>query len=169
MPKQKQANKEDAAREHGARNKTLTKSSPGSCDSPSDHSLAEHHEYPEETNQREAFHEHRDERPPNSAVRSSRYRERPELLEGWGGPAISRDRMSSFTGQPSIKGRNESIRMMLLCAIHFGITFTWYGFPMDILPFLHTSRYSMGHQQLSPLRRASFCRLVGTRKGDDQG
>ncbi|KAL2290933.1 hypothetical protein FJTKL_14855 [Diaporthe vaccinii] len=33
--------------------------------------------------------------------------------------------MSSFTGQPGIKGRNESIRMMLLCAIHFGITFTW--------------------------------------------
>lgn len=34
-------------------------------------------------------------------------------------------RMASWAGQPDIKGRNETIRMMLLCAVHFGITFTW--------------------------------------------
>lgn len=34
-------------------------------------------------------------------------------------------KMSSWSGQPDIKGRNESVRMMLLCAVHFGITFTW--------------------------------------------
>lgn len=34
-------------------------------------------------------------------------------------------RMASWAGQPDIKGRNETVRMMLLCAVHFGITFTW--------------------------------------------
>lgn len=33
--------------------------------------------------------------------------------------------MASWSGQPDIKGRTEWIRMMLLCAVHFGITFTW--------------------------------------------
>lgn len=33
--------------------------------------------------------------------------------------------MASWAGQPDIKGRNETVRMMLLCAVHFGITFTW--------------------------------------------
>lgn len=105
----------------------LTKSFTVSCYNPHDHTLAEHHDYAEEIGQRGAFPEHRDRSSPDSADRSSRYTDGPELLKGWGGPALSRDKMSSFTGQPSIKGRNESIRMMLLCAIHFGITFTWYG------------------------------------------
>lgn len=34
---------------------------------------------------------------------------------------------SSWSGQPSIKGRTEWVRMMLLCAVHLGITFTWVG------------------------------------------
>lgn len=53
-------------------------------------------------------------------------------------------RMASWAGQPDIKGRNETIRMMLLCAVHFGITFTWgvemtcetsllYGWPLSFL------------------------------------
>ncbi|KAF3764932.1 MFS general substrate transporter [Cryphonectria parasitica EP155] len=33
--------------------------------------------------------------------------------------------VSSWSGQPEIKGRTEWVRMMLLCAVHFGITFTW--------------------------------------------
>lgn len=33
--------------------------------------------------------------------------------------------MASWSGQPDIKGRTEWVRMMLLCAVHFGITFTW--------------------------------------------
>lgn len=33
--------------------------------------------------------------------------------------------MASWSGQPEIKGRTEWVRMMLLCAVHFGITFTW--------------------------------------------
>lgn len=119
----------------------LTKSLPASCDNSHDHALAEHHEHAEEIGQRSVFPEHRDGTLPDSAVRSSRYIEGPELLEGRGGPALSRDRMSSFTGQPSIKGRNESIRMMLLCAIHFGITFTWYGLPVENLSILHAPRY----------------------------
>lgn len=32
---------------------------------------------------------------------------------------------SSWSGQPSVKGRTEWVRMMLLCAVHLGITFTW--------------------------------------------
>lgn len=40
-------------------------------------------------------------------------------------PGYMRESMSSFTGRPGIKGRNETIRMILLCAVHFGITFTW--------------------------------------------
>lgn len=42
-------------------------------------------------------------------------------------------RMASWAGQPDIKGRNETIRMMLLCAVHFGITFTW-GVEMTCKP-----------------------------------
>lgn len=137
--------KEHASREHGERDRMLTKSSPGSFGSPPDHVQAEPHEDAEaQTNERGDFHDCRDEHLPDSAVRSSRYREGPDLLEGWGGPAISRDKMSSFTGQPSIKGRNESIRMMLLCAIHFGITFTWYGFTMAILDRLAYSELLRG-------------------------
>lgn len=34
-------------------------------------------------------------------------------------------KMASWSGQPDIKGRTEWVRMMLLCAVHFGITFTW--------------------------------------------
>lgn len=33
--------------------------------------------------------------------------------------------MASWSGQPEIKGRTEWVRMVLLCAVHFGITFTW--------------------------------------------
>lgn len=33
-------------------------------------------------------------------------------------PGHMRESMSSFTGRPGIKGRNETIRMMLLCAVH---------------------------------------------------
>lgn len=109
----------------------LTKSFPASRDNPlDDHARAEHHEHAgdDDHHQRAAFSKHRDGTPPDSEDSSSRYTERPELLERWSAPALGRDQMSSFTGQPSIKGRNESIRMMLLCAIHFGITFTWYGF-----------------------------------------
>lgn len=40
-------------------------------------------------------------------------------------PGYMRESMSSFTGRPGIKGRNETIRMIMLCAVHFGITFTW--------------------------------------------
>lgn len=119
----------------------LTKSLPASCDNTHDHALAEHHEYAVEIGQRSTFPEHQDGTPTNGAERSRRYTEGPELLEGRGGPALSRDKMSSFTGQPSIKGRNESIRMMLLCAIHFGITFTWYGLPVDTSSLSHTPRY----------------------------
>lgn len=36
-----------------------------------------------------------------------------------------RYKMASWSGQPGIKGRTEWVRMMLLCAVHFGITFTW--------------------------------------------
>lgn len=42
-----------------------------------------------------------------------------------GPPDHMRESMSSFTGRPGIKGRNETIRMTLLCAIYFGVTFTW--------------------------------------------
>lgn len=34
-------------------------------------------------------------------------------------------RMASWAGQPDIRGRNETIRMMSLCAVHLGISFTW--------------------------------------------
>lgn len=34
-------------------------------------------------------------------------------------------KMASWSGQPDIKGRTEWVRMVLLCAVHFGITFTW--------------------------------------------
>lgn len=40
-------------------------------------------------------------------------------------PGHMRESMSSFTGRPGIKGRNETIRMTMLCAVYFGITFTW--------------------------------------------
>lgn len=33
-------------------------------------------------------------------------------------PGHMRESMSSFTGRPGIKGRNETIRMTLLCAVH---------------------------------------------------
>ena len=109
----------------------LTKKFPASRDHPRDHARAEQHEHADnEDDQRGAFPGHRQGTPLDSEDSSRRHTERHELLEGWGAPALSRDQMSSFTGQPGIKGRNESIRMMLLCAIHFGITFTWYGFPM---------------------------------------
>lgn len=45
------------------------------------------------------------------------------LLDEFDG--YSRDIMASWSGQPNIKGRTEWVRMMLLCAVHFGITFTW--------------------------------------------
>lgn len=48
-------------------------------------------------------------------------------------------RMASWAGQPAIKGRNEIIRMMLLCAVHFGISFTW-GVEMTCETYLLSSR-----------------------------
>ncbi|KAK7741583.1 hypothetical protein SLS63_001140 [Diaporthe eres] len=118
-------NKEKSPRGSGPRDGVLTKSFPASRDTPYDHARAERDEYADnEHAQRAAFPKHREDTQPDSEDSSSRYTERPELLEGWSAPALGRDQMSSFTGQPSIKGRNESIRMMLLCAIHFGITFT---------------------------------------------
>lgn len=130
MPPQMTANKDRSAGGNGPRNVALTKSFPASRDNPHDHARAEHHEHAgdDDDDQRAAFSKHRDGTLSDSEDSSSRYTERPELLERWSAPALGRDQMSSFTGQPSIKGRNESIRMMLLCAIHFGITFTWYGF-----------------------------------------
>lgn len=41
----------------------------------------------------------------------------------------TRKMASSWSGQPSIKGRTEWVRMMLLCAVHLGITFTWVSIP----------------------------------------
>lgn len=41
------------------------------------------------------------------------------------GEVSHRYKMASWSGQPDIKGRTEWVRMMLLCAVHFGITFTW--------------------------------------------
>lgn len=131
MPPQMTANKDRSAGDSGPRNVVLTKSLPASLENLHDnHARAEHHEHAgdDDDHQRAAFFKHRDGTPPDGEDSSSRYTERPGLLERWSAPALGRDQMSSFTGQPSIKGRNESIRMMLLCAIHFGITFTWYGF-----------------------------------------
>ncbi|KAJ4394536.1 hypothetical protein N0V93_003755 [Gnomoniopsis smithogilvyi] len=45
--------------------------------------------------------------------------------EGEGLLGDTRSMASSWSGQPSIKGRSEWVRMMLLCAVHLGITFTW--------------------------------------------
>lgn len=45
--------------------------------------------------------------------------------EGSGLLGDTRTMASSWSGQPSIKGRAEWVRMMLLCAVHLGITFTW--------------------------------------------
>ncbi|KAG6363037.1 hypothetical protein INS49_008132 [Diaporthe citri] len=126
MPMQMKTNKEKPTRDSGQRDGVLTKSFPARRDTPYDRARAEHHEYADlEDDQRAAFPKHQEDTLPDSGDSSHRYTERPELLEGWSAPALGRDQMSSFTGQPSIKGRNESIRMMLLCAIHFGITFTW--------------------------------------------
>lgn len=110
----------------------LTKAFPASRDNAHDHdrARAEHREYADDNDdQRGAAPKYRDRNPPESEDSSSQYGEGHRVLEGWSAPALGRDQMSSFTGQPRIKGRNESIRMMLLCCIHFGITFTWYGFP----------------------------------------
>lgn len=129
MPPQMTANKDRSAGDSGPRNVVLTKSLPASLENLHDHARAEHREHVgDDDHQRVAFSKHRDATPPDGEDSSSRYIERPDLLERWSAPALGRDQMSSFTGQPSIKGRSESIRMMLLCAIHFGITFTWYGF-----------------------------------------
>lgn len=48
-----------------------------------------------------------------------------ECEEGGGLLGDTRKMASSWSGQPSIKGRTEWVRMMLLCAVHLGITFTW--------------------------------------------
>lgn len=133
----------------------LTKSFPDSRDSPHDHARAEHRGHADDDDKPAAFSKHIHETPPDSGDSSRRYTEGPQSLERWGAPALGRDQMSSFTGQPSIKGRNESIRMMLLCAIHFGITFTWYGFLVVTLSIFHP-RYPTGHQRLLPLRRDVF-------------
>lgn len=45
--------------------------------------------------------------------------------EGSGLLGDTRTMASSWSGQPSIKGRTEWVRMMLLCVVHLGITFTW--------------------------------------------
>lgn len=145
MPAQMTKNKERRARDYELGTGVLTKNSLESRDTPHNDARAEHREYADD---RTAFPKHRQETALDSEDSSSRYAEGPELLEGWSAPALERDQMSSFTGQPSIRGRNESIRMMLLCAIHFGITFTWYGFPVIILSVLHAPRYLMGHQRL---------------------
>lgn len=140
IPIQMTTNKDKPTRDSGQRDGVLTKSFPASRDTPYGHARAEHHEYADvEDGQRAAFPKHREDTLPDSGDSSSRYTEGLELLEGWSAPALGRDQMSSFTGQPSIKGRNESIRMMLLCAIHFGITFTWYGFPVVTSSILHAT------------------------------
>ncbi|KAJ4421402.1 hypothetical protein N0V82_003783 [Gnomoniopsis sp. IMI 355080] len=48
-----------------------------------------------------------------------------ECEEGGGLLGDTRNMASSWSGQPAIKGRTEWVRMMLLCAVHLGITFTW--------------------------------------------
>lgn len=55
--------------------------------------------------------------------------EQEEEEEGVGLLGDTRRMASSWSGQPSIKGRTEWVRMMLLCAVHLGITFTWVGIP----------------------------------------
>lgn len=132
----------------------LTKSFPAACYNPHDHARAEHHEYADdEDDQREAFLNHREGTPLDSEDISRQHRERHESLEGWRAAALSRHQMSSFTGQPGIKGRHESIRMMLLCAIHFGITFTWYGFFSDVkMTMCHARRFPIGIHRLLFLR-----------------
>ncbi|KAL1868694.1 hypothetical protein Daus18300_005828 [Diaporthe australafricana] len=122
--------KDRAARDDGLRNSVLTKSFPVDRDNLHGHARAEHHEHAheydaDEDGQQGASSKQQEDTLPDSEDSSRRLIEVSDLLEGWAAPALGRDKMSSFTGQPSIKGRNESIRMMLLCAIHFGITFTW--------------------------------------------
>lgn len=113
----------------------LTKAFPASRDNAHDHARAEHREYAgDNDDQPGAVPKYRDRNPSESEDSSSQYGEGHRVLEGWSAPALGRDQMSSFAGQPSIKGRNESIRMMLLCFIHFGITFTWYDFSCLCLP-----------------------------------
>ncbi|KAI3400474.1 hypothetical protein diail_3095 [Diaporthe ilicicola] len=120
--------KDRNTRDDGPGNSALTKSHPAdrdNPDNPDNHARAEHHEDADEDDQRGAYSNNQEQTPSDIADGSGQFAEITDVLEGSGAPLLSRDKMSSFTGQPGIRGKNESIRMMLLCAIHFGITFTW--------------------------------------------
>jgi hypothetical protein len=162
MHRQETQGKETAAGDDDPKNGMLTESSPVSCDKTHGHDRArvEHHEHTQD-GQRSHPNEHRDGTTPERADSPGRYTQGPELLEGWVGPALGRDNnMSTFTGQPGIKGRSESIRMMLLCAIHFGITFTWYGF-VHRVHLVHLARAPWGHRLLLHFKTPSHVTLEG--------
>lgn len=154
IPKEMAFKKEIATEARDLRNGMLTRSSPASRDDSHHHARAEHYEFADEDedDRRGGFRKQRQETPPGNEHSSRRLTEGPILLEGWDSPALGREQMSSFTGQPGIKGRNESIRMMLLCFIHFGITFTWYCFPMAIFSIRDDPKYSTRASTLPPFQ-----------------